>query len=58
MANFKKGDEVKLNSVVPSGPVEAMRLDEDGNVQYLISWVDVDSVPQSRWFDEAGLVAA
>ena len=32
MATFKKGDVVKLNGVVPQGPVLAMRMDEDGNV--------------------------
>lgn len=58
MATFKKGDTVKLNGVIPQGPVESMRMDEDGNVQYLISWTDADEVTQSRWFDEAQLVAA
>jgi hypothetical protein len=57
MANFKKGDTVKLVAVIPQGPVESMRMDEDGNVQYLISWVDVNGVEQSRWFDEAQLIA-
>jgi hypothetical protein len=55
MANFKKGDNVKLVAVIPEGPVESMRMDEDGNVQYLISWTDVNGVVQSRWFDEAQL---
>ena len=58
MANFKKGDTVKLVAVIPQGPVESMRMDEDGNVQYLISWTDVNGVQQSRWFDEAQLTAA
>jgi len=57
MANFKKGDTVKLVAVVPQGPVEAMRMDEDGNVQYLISWADVNGTVHSRWFDEAQLTA-
>jgi hypothetical protein len=57
MAAFKKGEVVKLNAVIPSGPVESMRMDEDGNVQYLVSWVDVADIAQSRWFDEAELVA-
>jgi hypothetical protein len=35
-----------------------MRMDEDGNVQYLISWTDVNGVQQSRWFDEAQLTVA
>lgn len=57
MAAFKKGEVVKLNAVIPSGPVESMRMDEDGNVQYLVSWVDVTDIAQSRWFNEAELVA-
>jgi hypothetical protein len=55
---FKKGDIVKLVAVVPQGPVEALRMDEDGNFSYLISWADADGVIQSRWFDEAQLTTA
>ena len=58
MANFKKGDTVKLVAVIPQGPVESMRMDEDGNVQYLISWTDLNGNEHSRWFDEAQLTAA
>lgn len=54
---FKKGDNVKLIAVVPQGPVEALRMDENGDVQYLISWVDANGVAHSRWFDEAQLTA-
>lgn len=56
MAQFKKGDTVQLKAVVPQGPVMAMRMDDDGNVQYLIVWT-VDDEPQQRWFDEAQLEA-
>ena len=31
---FKKGQTVKVKTVVPEGPVEAMRMDEDGTVSY------------------------
>jgi len=55
---FKKGDTVKLVVAVPQGPVEALRMTEDGDVQYLISWTDIGGMVQSRWFDEAQLVAA
>jgi uncharacterized protein YodC (DUF2158 family) len=55
---FKKGDTVKLVVAVPQGPVEALRMTEDGDVQYLISWTDIEGMVQSRWFDEAQLVAA
>ena len=57
MAQFKKGEEVKLIAVVPAGPVLSMRMDEDGNVQYLIEWTDADGAVQQRWFDEDQLVA-
>ena len=55
---FKKGDVVKLVSVVPQGPVQSMRMDDDGNVQYLVSWTDADGNEQQRWFDEAQLTEA
>ena len=57
MATFSKGQLVKVNAVVPSGPVEKMRMDDDGNVQYLIEWLDENGDTQQRWFDEAQLVA-
>jgi uncharacterized protein YodC (DUF2158 family) len=57
MAKFKKGEEVKLIAVIPEGPVLSMRMDEDGNVQYLIGWTDANGVEQQRWFDEDQLVA-
>lgn len=58
MAAFKKGDSVKTKGVIPQGPVESMRMDEDGNVQYLISWTDASGATQSRWFDEDQLTAS
>ena len=58
MAAFKKGDTVKVVAVIPQGPVESMRMDEDGNVQYMISWTDANGETQTRWFDEAQLTAA
>lgn len=54
---FKKGDEVKSVGVIPQGPVEAFSMDDDGNVFYLISWVDAEGCTQSRWFAEDALVA-
>ena len=58
MATFKKGDTVKLSGVVPQGPGMAMRMDEDGNVSYLVEWTDVEGHAQQRWFAEADLAAA
>lgn len=58
MAMFKKGDVVKLISVVPSGPVLSMRMDEDGEVSYLIGWTDLSGQEQQRWFTEGQLALA
>ncbi len=57
MAMFKKGDVVRVNAVVPEGPVAAMRMDEDGSVSYLINWQDINGVMQQRWFVETELTA-
>lgn len=54
---FKKGDQVKVKAVVPQGPVQAMRMDEDGNVFCLLEWTDADGVMQQRWFAEDQLEA-
>lgn len=54
---FKKGDVVRLNVVVPQGPVAALRMNEDGVVSYLIQWTDADGVAQERWFEESQLTA-
>lgn len=55
---FTKGQEVKVAAVVPQGPVQALRMDEDGNFFYMIEWTDANGVDQQRWFAEADLVAA
>jgi len=55
---FKKGDAVKVNTVVPAGPIQAFRMDEDGIVYCLLAWVDVNGQSQTRWFPENELVAA
>ena len=54
---FIKGQEVKLLAVVPQGPVQALRMDEDGNFFYLLGWVDANGDSQSRWFAESDLEA-
>jgi len=56
MTTFKKGDTVKLAMAVPQGPIESLRMDEDGVVQYLVSWTDANGVTHNRWFDEDQLV--
>lgn len=55
---FKKGDQVVVNTTVPSGPVLALRMDEDGDVFCLLEWQDVDGQPQQRWFKESELIAS
>jgi hypothetical protein len=55
---FTKGQAVKVLAVHPEGPVQALRMDEDGNVSYLVEWTDADGNAQQRWFEEAQLVAA
>ncbi len=54
---FKKGEVVKVKSVVPQGPVKALRMDEGGNVYCLIEWVDADGSTQERWIDETLLIS-
>lgn len=55
---FKKGDEVKVVAVTPEGPVQALRMDEDGNFFYLVQWTDANGSVQQRWFEESQLAAA
>lgn len=54
---FVKSQEVKLIAVVPQGPVQALRMDEDGNFFYLLDWTNVDGTQQQRWFAEDQLEA-
>ena len=53
---FAKNQTVRSNTVVPQGPVEAIRMDEDGTVFYRISWADVNGDTHTRWFAEDELV--
>ena len=57
-SKFKKGDPVKVNTVVPSGEVQSMRMDDDGIVYCLLEWVDIDGKAQKRWFAEDELISA
>lgn len=54
---FSKGDVVQVTAVQPSGPIQALRMDEDGNFFYMISWTDSDGNEQQRWFAEDQLSA-
>ena len=53
---FVKGQEVKATAVVPQGPVQKLRMDEDGVFWYLISWLDENGQTQERWFMEDQLI--
>lgn len=56
---FPKDSQVSVRAVIPAGPVEAFRMDENtGEVYYRISWTDVDGSSQTRWFPESELEAA
>jgi hypothetical protein len=54
---FKKGDAIKLNTPVPQGTVAALRMDEDGNVSYMMEWQDGENT-HARWFAEEQLTQA
>ena len=54
---FKKGEVVKAKAVIPSGPVQALRFNGEGNVEYLVEWTDVNGNVQQRWFTEDQLEA-
>lgn len=56
---FKKGDSVRVAvAVVPEGPILAMRMTEEGEIQCLVEWTDIEGNPQQRWFPQDILVAA
>lgn len=52
---FIKDQIIKVNAVVPQGPVKKLRMDEDGNFFYMIEWTDGNGQVQSRWFAESDL---
>ena len=54
---FTKNQEVKINAVIPQGPVLALRMTEDGEFFYLVQWTDIEGVVQQRWFEESKLAA-
>ena len=53
---FKKGDVVKVNTVLPEGPIVKMRMDDDGTIYYLLAW-NADGLEHERWFTEDQLVS-
>jgi len=56
-STFKKGDVVRLIAVVPQGPVQSIRMSDEGVVSYLVSWDDELGNTQQRWFEEDQLMS-
>lgn len=58
-ATFRRGDLVTLAQAVvtPSGPVLDVKMDDNGEIIYLLAWTDADGNDQTRWFQEAQLKA-
>lgn len=54
-ANFKIDDVVKLNIVPPQGPISKIQFSPEGEIEYLVSWTDVNGDYQIRWFKESEL---
>jgi hypothetical protein len=52
---YRKGDTLKVKAVIPTGPVLALRMSEDGDISYLLEWVDLEGETQQRWFREEEL---
>lgn len=54
---FVKGQEIRVNAVIPQGAVQKLRMDEDGQFYYMLEWTDANGNVQCRWFKEEELVA-
>lgn len=57
-ASFKIGNRVRLNVTPPQGEVVQLAVDQEGNIQYLVEFVDAEGKSQQRWFKEDELVGA
>ena len=53
---FKKGDVVSVKVTVPTGPIVALRMNEDGDVSYLVEWTK-EGETVTRWFEQDELTA-
>ena len=54
-ANFRPGSQVKLNVAQPQGEVQQLAVSQEGDIQYLVEFVDAAGETQQRWFTEAEL---
>lgn len=55
-ANFKIGQEVKLITNIPQGPVKQLSVSQNGDIEYLVEWVEGKETNE-RWFKEDELDA-
>lgn len=55
-ANFRVGEIVKAVVTIPEGPVLQIGVDQQGNIIYLVEYLE-NGQQQQRWFAEDQLVA-
>lgn len=56
-ASFKIGQTVKVNAVVPQGPVQQLTVDQEGNITYLVEWTNAEGITHQAWYKEDQLIA-
>jgi hypothetical protein len=54
---YAKNQNVRVKAVIPEGPIQKLRMNEDGEFFYLIEWTDANGKAQRRWFKEEDLEA-
>lgn len=54
---FQKGQTVALKVKAPTGPVIGFKVNDAGEVSYLIEWENADGQTNQRWFTEDELQA-
>jgi hypothetical protein len=57
-ASFKPQQTVKVIGVIPTGPVQKISMDEEGNIIYLVQWAAENGEVHESWFKEDALAAA
>lgn len=57
-ANFKPGAQVKVSAVPPQGEVLQLSVSQEGDIQYLVEYIDAEGNTHQRWFKEDELVGA
>jgi hypothetical protein len=54
---FQKDQNVTIKVFSPTGRVKGFKVDDDGQVLYLVEWVDAQGEMQQRWFPEGEIIA-